>query len=562
MTGELQAAGEAQLSGDPLAAIAILEPLCAREPGDAEARYWLASAKLTAGAPDADQAMNDARVLQALPLAQAMGADTARLRTDAAYAAAVAQELYGRHLVGLSGVVRALALAGGSLDAMGLLSYGLSLQHQGRMEEAAQIFQAVAESFPSAQAHQFLLFALLLCQDRETRYPAAAADWAQRYAPSVAAPPFGHAPRAGRKLRIGYVAPTFARSQVRQFITPVLEAHDPKAVEVTLYPAKADTEAGMWPDWIRVRPIGTLSDADAAALIRRDHIDVLSDCWGHTAGSRLPVFARRPAPVQFAWINFVQTTGLPEMDYVLHADGPESGAGEVFSEAIWRIGPVFTAFRPPSGRLDPVPTPALARGEVTFGSFLHPSKLSDWALDAWAAALRGAPNSRLLLKYSYFVDPVLQRATQARFAARGVAPERLAFEGFSTGEAYFQAFQQVDLMLDSWPAPGSTTTLDALSNGVPVLAKPTACSGGHYVRTILEASGLAELIAESPEDFVERAVALASDLPRLDALRARVRPGFEAGPICDEAGFTRRLEAACGEMFDAWRLRATARGAA
>jgi protein O-GlcNAc transferase len=144
--------------------------------------------------------------------------------------------------------------------------------------------------------------------------------------------------------------------------------------------------------------------------------------------------------------------------------------------------------------------------------------------------------------------------TQARFAARGVAPERVVFAGHSGGEAYFESFREVDLMLDAWPAPGSTTTLDALSNGVPVLAKPTPTSGGHCVRTILEAAGLPELIAESPEDFVARALDLTADFARLDALRARVGPGFEGGAIGDEVGFTRRVEAAFGAMFDRWRL--------
>jgi predicted O-linked N-acetylglucosamine transferase (SPINDLY family) len=267
------------------------------------------------------------------------------------------------------------------------------------------------------------------------------------------------------------------------------------------------------------------------------------------------VFGHRPAPVQVAWINFIQTTGLPQMDYVLHADGAETDARpELYGEQIWRIGPVFNAFRPDAGRLSPVPTPALAGGQVTFGSFNHPAKLSGVALDAWAAVLRGAPTSRLLLKYKYFADPVLQRVTQARFAARGVAPERIAFAGHSTGEAYYQAFREVDLMFDAWPAPGSTTTLDALSHGVPVLTMTEPSIAGAYTRTLFEASGLTELVTRSPEQFVALALELAADLPRLDALRSRVRPGFDGGPCSQEADFTRRVEDAFGEMFDRWRL--------
>ena len=122
-------------------------------------------------------------------------------------------------------------------------------------------------------------------------------------------------------------------------------------------------------------------------------------------------------------------------------------------------------------------------------------------------------------------------------------------------KALNQAFREIDLMLDAWPAPGSTTTLEALSNGVPVLAldgEPPTLTGG-YRRAMLEASGLPELIACSPDDFVARALDLAEDPARLDTLRARVRPGFEGGPICDGAAFTRRLESAFAAMFDDWR---------
>ena len=115
------------------------------------------------------------------------------------------------------------------------------------------------------------------------------------------------------------------------------------------------------------------------------------------------------------------------------------------------------------------------------------------------------------------------------------------------------------MILDAWPAGGSTTTLEALSSGVPVLMMAEPTFAGLYTRNILECSGLGELVTTSPDEFVAKAQAFAADLERLDALRARVRPSFERGPICDEAGFTRRVEAAFGEMFDLWRSAQTDR---
>jgi predicted O-linked N-acetylglucosamine transferase (SPINDLY family) len=443
------------------------------------------------------------------------------------------------------------AIANGHQSQAGLLTYALSLQHQGRAEEAIRVFRATLDLYPGPAVHQFLLYPHFLVEDGPRRYAAEARAWAERWAPAVGEPQLRNPPLAGRKLRIGYVSPSFSGSQVRQFITPVLEAHDPGAVQVVLYPAVADTETGHWPEHIAVRAIGQLSDSDAAQLIRDDEIDVLVDCWGHTAGSRLGLFARRAAPVQVGWINFLQTTGLKRMDYVLHADSMAApGTAELFTEAVWSMGPIIAPFRPPANRPDPTPTPALRTGQITFASFNHPVKLTDPTVRAWSRILVASPKSRLLLKYRYFVDPVLRRVTIARFRAEGVEPERIAFQGHSEGADYLAAFGEVDLALDPSPGPGGTTTLDALAMGVPVL---TLAGADFYARIgiqAVEGAGLPELVAADWDAYVERAVALTADPSALDALRARVRPGLAAGPYGDEAGFTRRLEAAFAAMFD------------
>lgn len=562
MASNLEDGREALLQGEPEAAARLFATDVDADPRDHEARYWLASALMLLGDPaGADLALDDARTLHTLAIARTEGVDLNRLRADPDYANTVATRFYSSGLVVMASVVWGLAIASGRADGQTWASYALALQHQGRAEEASAVYRATAENFSSPAIHQFVVYAQLFCEDGERRHALEARAWADLYARVPRPTPHANKALGLRRLRVGYVAPSFAGSQLRQFITPILENHDPDKVAVVLYPADASSEIG-WPAWIDIHPIGQLSDVDAAALIRQDRIDVLNDCWGHTAGSRLGVFARKPAPVQAGWINFFQTTGLPQMDYVLHAASNQAPDFEgFFTERLWSLGPVFTPFRPATERLPPAPTPALTEGRVTFGSFNHPAKLSMAALSVWAEVLRRKPDSRLLLKYRYFADPVLQRATQTQFAARGVAPERVVFAGRSSGQEYFEAFRTVDLMLDSWPAPGSTTTLEALSNGVPVLAmvgeQPNV--GGFYARTILEAVGLADLATTSSEAFVAAALELTQDLDRLDILRAQVRPGFDASPICDEAGFTRGLESAYAQMFERWRAPASAK---
>ena len=564
MTFDMSAAGigialEALAAGDPATAIGVLRPLVGQS---FEARYWLATALIASGDDAAGAAaLDQARTAHALALAKSMGAETDRFAKDGDYAAAIATKLYGSQHVAMSSAIWAKALAAGHRSQAGWLTYGLALQHQGRAEEAIAIMRAAADAWPSPALHQFRLYPHFLLADGRERYAAEARDWAARWAPQVGDPSFANRPAAGRKLRIGYVAPNFAGTQIRQFMTPIFAAHDRSAVEVFIYPAKVETETG-WDSPLTIRPIGHLADADAAALIRADAIDVLIDCWGHSAGSRLAVFAHGAAPVQCAWINFIQTTGVARMDYVLHADQMVSpGDSALFTETILRIGPTLGPYRPSPDRLPTVPTPALKTGAITFGSFNHPAKLSDAALAAWSRVLKGRPGSRLVLKYGYFVDPVLQRATLARFAGHGLSPDRIQFRGHSTGADYLREFQDIDLALDPSPAPGGTTTCDALANGVPVLT----LRGPDFYSRIgvcgVEGAGLPELVAESWDDYVAKAVALTADVAALDALRARVRPGMDAGPYADEAGFVRRLEAAFADIYDRWS-RGDARAAA
>jgi predicted O-linked N-acetylglucosamine transferase (SPINDLY family) len=555
------AEGRAALkAGDLPGAIAGFHALALARPTDPEPRYWLSSALAAAGETDlARQTLAEARDLHAHRQVQAAGADMARFRDDKAYCAEIGMKFYGAKLMAAAGLCLGRSLDFDRLDSQSLAAYGLSLQHQGRMDEAIDVFTLAATAFQSASLHEFLLYALFHAPDRLKRLSEESREWARRYADPLtpADPAFANARRSERRLRIGYVAPSFTRNQTAQFIGPVLEAHDPEAVDVFLYCADPAGEAPL-PASCTFRKIGGLADDQAASLIRADEVDILVDLWGHNAGSRLSVFARRPAPVQVAWINFVQTTGLSTIDYVLHADSMAvPGTKAWFTEEIWSLGEIMVPFRPAADRPDPAPTPALRNGFVTYGCFNNPAKLSDASIAAWAAILKGRPQDRLVLKYSYFEDPVLQRATQARFAAHGADPAQLEFRGHSTGLDYLREFQDIDLALDPSPCPGGTTTCDALSNGVPVL---TLKGEDFYARIGLPCvlpCGLSNLVAESWDDYVARALALTAEFTALDALRARTRSGFDASAYRDEAGFTRRLEGVYRRMFERWLATAT-----
>ncbi|CAN5174307.1 tetratricopeptide repeat protein [soil metagenome] len=549
-------AGKAAFTAGDMAEAARQFGLCAAlDPNDHEARYWLFSALSAAGQTDAaDAALFDARNLHALAVIREVGGDMARFTSDPDYCAQFGLKLFEHKLMASASVSIARGLDLENLNPQLLVAYGLSLQHQRRIDEAINVFAAGGEALGSARLHESLLYLLFHVPDRAQRLLAESQAWADRYMPGHRNPAlkFTNPPLVGRRLRIGYVGPDLTHGVVSGFLLPVLEAHDPASVEVFAYSNNLASEQAF-PAHCNARDLAGLSDDQAAALIRADGVDVLIDVWGHNANGRLGVFAHRPAPVQAAWINFVQTTGLSCIDYVLHADCMDvPGTAEAFIEEVWSIGEIMAPYRPSPDRLDPVATPALKNGHVTFGSFNNPAKLSDETIAAWGRILAADASHRLVLKYVFYRDPVLQRVTQARLAAHGALPEQIEFRTHSSGLEYLAEFRDIDLALDPSPCPGGTTTCDAMANGVPVL---TLDAGDFYTRigvSVVLPCGLPELVAESWDDYVARALSLTADLDGLNALRARVRPSFDASAYRDEAGFARQLEGEFRKMFDRW----------
>jgi len=555
-TSDPIAQGRAALdAGDPVAAANLFHAAAQERPADHESRYWLYSALVAAGEPQAAyQMLDEARSLHAGSMLRTFGVDVARFQSDKAYCAQIGTQLYAAKQMACASVALGRALDFEALDPGVMLSYGLSMQHQGRLREAIDVFTAAAEVFADPAIHEFLLHPVFIAESGLERLSAESRRWGDLYATprTPPSPSFPNPRNTERPLRIGYIGPSFTRNQVAQFVLPVLEAHDPRAVEVHLYCSDPDAEIGL-PSTCVVRKIGGVGDEQVAAMIRSDRIDILVDVWGHTAGSRLPVFGYRPAPVQVAWINFVQSTGLACMDYVLHCDRMDvPGTEAYFTENIWRLGELMSPSRPLAERPLPTPTPALKNGYVTFGSFNNPAKLDEMTVAAWALILRARPADRLVLKYSFFTDPVLQRVTQARFAAYGAQPEQLEFRGHSTGEAYLREFQDIDLALDPSPCVGGTTTHDAMANGVPVLAHMGDNFYARAAACTVWPLGIPELVVGGWDEYVERALELTADVAALDELRSRVRPAFDASSYRDEAGFTRILEDAFRQMYGRW----------
>ena len=448
----------------------------------------------------------------------------------------------------------ALALQPDYVDAH--INLGTICKDTGDLDQAATHYRAALDADPnSVQALSNLILAntyrVDLAPDEYLAEP-------RRYGAIVAKgiTPVGFRKndrKADRPLRIGLVSGDFRVHPVTDFLKDVLAEIDGQKLELFAY-ANATREDDLTtrlkeiiPHWHNA--VG-ISDKVLASRIVEDEIDILVDLSGHTANTRLPLFAWKPAPVQVTWLGYNGTSGVEAMDYILcDKTALPVSAEPYFTEKPWRLPDIWSCYSPPDLDMKVNEPPVLANGYITFGSFNNLSKVSDETVACWSRILEAMPDSCLLLKAKQLEDSTVREKLCSRFEAQGTDRQRIDFRGFSSKEEYLQTYREIDIALDPFPYCGVTTSVEALWMGVPVLT----LMGDHFVSrtggSLLSSLGMSEWIAGSPADYVEKSKTLASDLAGLSTLRANLRDQLLASPICDAPWFARNLEKAFREMW-------------
>jgi predicted O-linked N-acetylglucosamine transferase (SPINDLY family) len=287
-------------------------------------------------------------------------------------------------------------------------------------------------------------------------------------------------------------------------------------------------------------------------MIREHRIDILVDLAGHTARNRLLVFARKPAPIQITYLGYPGTTGLSAMDYRItdHYADPEGIADAYYAERLLRLPNSLWCYRPSADMPETSVLPALARGYLTFGSFNNFNKVDQPTLDLWAELLRTLPTSRLMMLT--VPEGEARERLVSRFAALGIAAERLEFHGKLSGPEFHRKFLEVDLTLDPVTVNGATTTCESLWMGVPVISLVGARFLTRAGLSILSTAGLTDFAAASRANYIQLAAHLADNLPLLADIRAGLRDLVAASPLIDEVGFTRNLENLYRDAWTKW----------
>jgi predicted O-linked N-acetylglucosamine transferase (SPINDLY family) len=357
-----------------------------------------------------------------------------------------------------------------------------------------------------------------------------------------------------RPLRVGYVSADFCQHTVGLLIKDTLKAHDPTCVVPIAY------HAGNVSDWVTeelrssllLRDVSGLDDALLARQIQQDAIDVLVDLSGHTAGSRLTVFAHRPAPVQVSWLGYFATTGLDTIDAVLLDDvHAPPGTESQFVEKIIRLPHTRWCYRPVPFAPEVAPLPADTRGYITFGSFNNTAKYHDGVHTLWAQVLAAVPDSRLILKWRTFNDEALKASVLAHYRALGISTDRIELRGPSFHEEVLRQYADVDIALDPFPFSGGLTSCEALWMGVPLVTWPQSRVVSRQTASFLSVIGMKELIAKDADHYLQIAAHLAADKDELRLIRQSMRARMQASPLMDLNGFTHSLEQALIDLYQA-----------
>jgi len=362
---------------------------------------------------------------------------------------------------------------------------------------------------------------------------------------------YSHKPRLGEKIKIGYISPDFRNHVVVYFSYQLLAKYDKNKFWVSCYakgPEDAVTEQlkNLVDDW---NDITNLSDEAAAALIYKKKIDILVDLAGHSANNCLPILALKPAPVQISGIGYFNTTGLPAVDYFLtdiYCD-PKGKNDSDFCERLIRLPHSHFCYTPPDTIVNCKRKHKPVK-EIVFGSFNNFAKITDQMLVLWLNILLQVKHSKLVLKSPHFDKEYDQKDIYQRTLKLGFSSSQIEIRSATIN--YLDEYNDIDIALDTYPYPGGGTTCEALFMGVPVVTLYGNRHGSRFGYSLLKNLGIEGLAANTPEKYVEIAVAVAKDKELLGSLHNKLPELFRASPLMDGISYVKDVEHEYEKIWD------------
>jgi protein O-GlcNAc transferase len=362
-------------------------------------------------------------------------------------------------------------------------------------------------------------------------------------------------PFAGPKIKLAYCSADFHAHPMPRLLAGLFERHDREKFEVIAISFGPDDaspmRARLKAAFDQFHDVRLSSDAAIADVIAGLGVDIAVDLMGYTTHSRPGLFARRAAPVQVSYMGYAGTLGAAHYDHIISDDvvTPQNHQA-FFTEKLMPLQDTY--WGTDDRRLEAGPPPSRAEAGLPQRGFVFCCFNNNWKIgpaqfDSWMRLLKAVPESVLWLIQD---SPEAVKNLRGHATARGVAAERLVFAPRVTPDEHLARHRLADLFLDTQPYGAHTTASDALWCGVPVVTELGAGFPGRVAASILIAMGLGELVAQNTAAYESLALALATDAPRLAALKQKIAANRKTTPLFDTARFARNMEAAFEKMRD------------
>ncbi len=435
---------------------------------------------------------------------------------------------------------------------------GSVYKESGQLRESANCYRRAMELQPDNHSTHscYLYLQQFLPEVGPTELFRLHAEWNDRHAASSIPPHHANVVDPSRRLRLGFVSPSFGMHPGGYLTVPCLEHLDRNEFEIYCYSDRLKEDQITQ----RIRHTSECwhscrekSDDELFELVTRDQIDILFAMAAHIDNSRLLLFSQKPAPVQVSWTGYVGTTGLKAIDYRL-ADRihVQDGDEQDYIETVLRLPDDYICYSPPEEIPAVSPPPCERNGYITFGSFNQIGKINSQVVDLWSSLLRNVANSRLMLKAMDLDDEQTCIRIRDQFSGNGIDSTRLIFSGRSPHYDFLESYNQVDISLDPFPFSSGITAIESLLMGVPIVTLPGTTFASRHCASHLLNCGLEHWVTRDQDDFLLVTQRIATDRSKLAELRATLRHQLLASPVCDGPRFARNFGQACRVMWERW----------
>ena len=332
------------------------------------------------------------------------------------------------------------------------------------------------------------------------------------------------------KLKIGFLSSDFKRHPVGYFLLDHLdnikkfglELHGYSNLEERFnddYTKKISNKFNYWSN------IKLLNDRDLVSKIKKDKINILMDLSGYTGDNRIGVFALRAAPIQINWAAYLASIGIKEVDYILGDPVATPITHQhKYSENILQLKQIWSCLSVSDLKNLKVvnKTPAINNKYITFGSFSNANKINKKVLNAWLKILNNVPNSKLFLKSFEFEITNQVARIKSFFIKNNINSNRILIEKPSDRLELLNSYNNIDIVLDTFPYSGGTTNFEASWMCVPILT----LKGDYFVskcgESINSSLNMKEWIAHDIDSYVNKSIVFSKDFSILNQIKNKL----------------------------------------